>query len=69
MLRRDRAAAAIASDATSGMFMIAIPASAMAGLVAGVYLGDLLNFGANGSITTLFVVRLEVRQGQTTPTP
>jgi hypothetical protein len=49
--------------------MIAIPASAMAGLVSSMYLGDVLSFGQAGTITTLFVVRLEVRQGETVPRP
>jgi hypothetical protein len=60
---------AIGSDPKAGAFSINVPAGALNTLVPGVYAGDLLDFGANGSITTLLVMRLEVRQGQTVPTP
>jgi hypothetical protein len=45
------------------MFMIAIPASAMAGLVSSMYLGDVLSFDQAGTVTPLFVVRLTARAG------
>jgi hypothetical protein len=59
----------IGGDPTAGAFTIAIPAIALNTLVPGVYCGDVLDFGANGSITPLLVVRLTVHQGETAPTP
>jgi hypothetical protein len=57
----------IAADPQAGQFAIAIPATAMAGLVAGVYVGDLLCFSQANTITCPLVIRLTVHQGETVP--
>ena len=60
----------VASLPASGQFNIVVPAvTVSASLAGGVYVGDMLVFGPDGSVKTLFTLELEVEQGDTVPTP
>ncbi len=57
----------IASDAASGEFTLTVSAQHMRTIPAGVYAGDMLIFGADGSVKTAFTISLEVDEGATEP--
>lgn len=60
----------VASLPASGQFVIVVPGVTMwASVPAGSYVGDMLVFGPDGSVKTLFTLELEVEQGDTVPTP
>ena len=61
----------VASLPASGQFNIVVPAPTVNTTLvnAGFYVGDMLVFGPDGSIKTLFTLELEVEQGDTVPTP
>ena len=60
----------VASLPASGQFNIVVPAvTVSAALAGGFYVGDMLVFGPDGTVKTLFTLELEVEQGDTVPTP
>jgi hypothetical protein len=59
----------VITNASGGQIEIAVPATQINTVPGGCYVGDMLIFGADGSVTLAFIARIEVRAGETDPNP